>query len=284
MKIIENPHQAFTWVTQQRAQGKSVGLVPTMGALHAGHIALVEQSVEECDVTIATIFVNPTQFSANEDLSKYPRTTESDCELLRNAGCDALFLPSQESIYPEGFSTYVEPPKVSQVLEGMSRPTHFRGVTTVVLKLFNLLPATHAYFGRKDYQQVLVIRQMAEDLAVPIRVVACDIVRDSDGLALSSRNRYLSDAERASALSIRKALLAVQEAVYAGETSTAALEQLLKNILDLNVSSIEYAVLADADTLSPSETVGLNSVALVAARVGSTRLIDNLVIAPPPSR
>jgi pantoate--beta-alanine ligase len=157
-------------------------------------------------------------------------------------------------------------------------------VTTVVLKLFNLLPATHAYFGRKDYQQVLVIRQMAEDLAVPIRVVACDIVRDSDGLALSSRNRYLSDAERASALSIRKALLAVQEAVYAGETSTAALEQLLKNILDLNVSSIEYAVLADADTLSPSETVGLNSVALVAARVGSTRLIDNLVIAPPPSR
>ena len=196
MKVISSPHEAYAHVSHWRREGLRIGLIPTMGALHAGHLALVERSVSECDISIATIFVNPTQFAPHEDLSRYPRTLESDLDGLRSVKCDLVFVPQTESLYPNGFSTYVEPPAVAAPLEGVCRPGHYRGVCTIVLKLFGILPATVAYFGQKDYQQLTVIRHMVEDLNVNIQVQGCPTVREPDGLAMSSRNRYLNAAHR----------------------------------------------------------------------------------------
>ena len=279
MKIVENRDEAYAQVSQWRQQGCEIGLVPTMGALHEGHLSLANRSVGECDKTLASIFVNPTQFGPSEDFSKYPRTLDRDIELLTDCGVDLLFVPGKDELYPESFSTFVEPPELAKVLEGEFRPGHFRGVTTVVLKLFNVLPAHRAYFGQKDYQQLAVIKKMVRDLDVPVNVVGCETVRDIDGLALSSRNRYLNPEEREKALSISRALRQVESMVTAGETNVELLEQQMTAQMTGVVKTIQYARVVDAETLQSIESLNharSRAVALIAAYVGNTRLIDNL--------
>ena len=277
MEILSTPNEARHFTRSLRAKGIRIGLVPTMGALHAGHLSLVNQSQQACDATIATIFVNPTQFAPSEDLSRYPRTLEQDYEMLNAAGIAAVFVPRVESMYPPGFSTYVDPPEIARTLEGNCRPEHFRGVTTVVMKLFQAVPADIAFFGKKDYQQWKVIEAMSHDLDVGVDVVACEIVRESDGLALSSRNRYLDPNERRRALRLSMALKELEQAISAGERDVATLQDGMRQVLvgGDGVSQIDYAVIVNADTLVPLSTLDRPAVALIAARVGQTRLIDN---------
>lgn len=259
--------------------GRTIGLVPTMGALHEGHLSLVRRAKAECDAVIATIFVNPVQFGPHEDFAKYPRTRERDLELLGQVGCDLVFAPHNDEMYPAGFSTYVEPPAVAAPLEGVCRPGHFRGVATVVLKLFHLLPADVAYFGQKDYQQSLVIEHMVRDLNLPIRIAVCPIVRESDGLALSSRNRYLSAGERSRALALSRGLARAESLVRAGECDAAMVAAALRGELAAaGIERIEYATVADAATLEELTVLDRPAVALVAAFVGTTRLIDNTLL------
>ena len=281
MKMITSPHEAYAHVSHWRREGLRIGLVPTMGALHAGHLALVERSVSECDVSIATIFVNPTQFAPHEDLSRYPRTLDSDLDGLRSANCNLVFVPQNESLYPDGFSTYVEPPSVARPLEGVCRPGHYRGVCTIVLKLFGILPATVAYFGQKDYQQLTVIRHMVEDLNVNIQVQGCPTVREPDGLAMSSRNRYLNAAQRETALCLWQSLALVQQLVFGGERSVATLESVMhQQLIAGGVDRIDYARVVHQETLADLTELAPPAIALIAAHVGSTRLIDNLMLIP----
>jgi pantoate--beta-alanine ligase len=264
--------QALAW----RAAGKRIGLVPTMGALHEGHLSLVEAARKENDFTVATIFVNPTQFGPREDFAKYPRTLEQDIALLSPAGCDVVFAPTAEEMYPPHCTTAIEPPQVASVLEGTFRPGHFRGVCTVVLKLFELVPSERAYFGQKDYQQQLVLRHMVRDLNLPVKIVTCPIVREANGLALSSRNRYLSDAERNSALGLSVALQRVSHACQQGESDGATLRDLMRSTLtEHGIDRIDYATLVQADTLEELSVIRSPAVALIACHVGTTRLIDN---------
>ena len=279
MKVIHDLNEIHTQLEFARRDSKRIGLVPTMGALHDGHLSLVKRANEDCDVSVATIFVNPTQFGPNEDLTKYPRTLEKDLEHLRQVGCSFVFVPAADKIYAKNHSTYVEPPIVSKLWEGEIRPGHFRGVATIVLKLFQLVPAHVAYFGRKDYQQLAVIRTMVDDLNIPIRIEACPTIREQDGLAMSSRNRYLSIEERGRALGLWNALCRVQELVNAGEACIATLNDAMQSILkSAPVDSIVYANVVDADTLEPLETLHVQGVAIIAARLGKTRLIDNLTL------
>ncbi|MCC7419145.1 MAG: pantoate--beta-alanine ligase [Planctomycetaceae bacterium] len=269
-------------VAQARAKGLKVGLVPTMGALHAGHRSLVETCRSECGFVVATIFVNPTQFGPNEDFTRYPRTLEADLEMCRAAGADLVFHPETASVYPEGFSTYVDVEGITARLEGESRPGHFRGVATVVLKLFNMAQADVAYFGQKDYQQQLLIRTMCRDLDVPIEIRTCPTIREPDGLALSSRNRYLSPAERAKALSLSKALRMAERLLQAGEKNVSAVRAAMMAVLEEPTGvRVDYASVSDPHTLAELTTPQPEMVALVAARVGTTRLIDNLWISIP---
>jgi pantoate--beta-alanine ligase len=250
-----------------------------MGALHAGHVSLVEQAKLQSDIVAATIFVNPTQFGPKEDFGKYPRTLESDLEKLDAVGCDIVFVPSSEQVYAPEHSTYIDPPKVANRWEGEIRPGHFRGVTTVVLKLFMMVPAQVAFFGRKDYQQVAVIRAMVEDLNLPIQIVTCDTIRESDGLAMSSRNRYLNDSERSRALSLSRALKAANAMVEAGCRNVSDIEnEMMKMLLDAPVDSIDYARIVDGDTLEPLSELTSPAIAIIAARLGTTRLIDNCIL------
>jgi pantoate--beta-alanine ligase len=250
-----------------------------MGALHAGHLSLVARSRDECDVTAVTIFVNPTQFGPHEDFSRYPRTLDEDLQQLSTANTDLVFVPEHEQLYPNGYSTYVDPPLLAQPLEGVFRPGHFRGVATIVLKLFQILPASIAYFGQKDFQQLAVIRRMVEDLNVPIRIQACDTMREPDGLAMSSRNRYLSPQQRSSALGLSKALMLAKEMVEQQITLTSLIEPAMHELLyQAGIERIEYARIVDRETLQPLEAVDRPAIALIAAYVGKTRLIDNLLL------
>lgn len=279
MKVLANLHEVYAPLDFARCSGKRIGLVPTMGALHEGHLSLVRRAKSENDVCVATIFVNPSQFGPNEDFQRYPRTLDADCALLEQAGCDLVFTPSTDTIYPEGFSTYVNPPAVATRWEGECRPGHFRGVATIVLKLFQLLPAHVAYFGRKDYQQVAVIAAMVRDLGVPIRIEACETVREPDGLAMSSRNRYLSNTERQRSLALHRALSAIQNQLDAGQRNTESLTAIMRKELESGpVDSIDYAVIVDCDSLEPISTIHDRAVALIAARLGNTRLIDNRIL------
>jgi pantoate--beta-alanine ligase len=264
---------------------RRVALVPTMGALHDGHMTLVEAARRHADAVVVSIFVNPTQFGPNEDLSKYPRTLESDIASLRLAECDFVFVPASDQIYRKEHSTYVDPPGVSTRWEGELRPGHFRGVTTIVLKLFQLIPAHVAYFGRKDYQQVAVIRSMVDDLNVPIRIETCPTVREADGLAMSSRNRYLSDRDRPRALGLWRALCKAQSSLNAGIQTVAELEAAMHSeLLAAQVDFVDYATIVHPDTLEPMMQIGESAVALIAAKVGGTRLIDNMTLLPPIQR
>jgi pantoate--beta-alanine ligase len=279
VKIVANPHEAYAHVSHWRREGLRIGLIPTMGALHAGHLALVHRSAAECDITVATIFVNPTQFAPHEDLARYPRTLDNDLDGLRNANCDLVFVPKNEDLYPSGFSTFVQPPAVAEPLEGVCRPGHYRGVCTIVLKLFGILPATVAYFGQKDYQQLTVIRHMAEDLNVNIQVHGCPTVRESDGLAMSSRNRYLSPEQRETARCLWKSLTLVQQLVLDGVRDVATLESAMQQqLLAGGAERVDYARVVHQETLADLQELDRSAVALIAAHIGSTRLIDNLTL------
>lgn len=279
-------------VAAARRKGQTIGLVPTMGALHAGHVSLVERSHAECGFTVATIFVNPTQFGPHEDFTRYPRDLEADCRLLQPAGADLVFAPEVSEVYPRGASaaglpalgTFVEVTGVTEMLEGQSRPGHFRGVATVVLKLFNMAAPDVAYFGRKDYQQAAMIRQMTVDLDLPVEVRLCPIVRDPDGLALSSRNAYLSAEQRRQALVLSKSLREASQAVAAGQSDAAQVLALMRTTLAGEPDvKLEYVAVVDPETLLPVSRLDRPVVALLAARVGSTRLIDNGLLEPSPA-
>ena len=260
--------------------GGSIGLVTTMGALHAGHIALVQQARIENDAVIASIFVNPTQFAQNEDLSKYPRDIPRDVEMLRQAGVDLVFTPSAEQIYPTGFQTWIEVEQVSQGLEGERRPGHFRGVATVVAKLCNLTQPHRAYFGQKDAQQAAVIKRMVRDLNMPITIRVCPTVRELDGLAMSSRNVYLTSEQRTAASVINRSLLAVSAAYEAGERDAQKLRVVINTVLKSEgLAAIDYVSIADVITLQDVEAqIDRPVLVSLVVKMGKTRLLDNMLL------
>ncbi len=262
--------------------GKKLAFVPTMGALHDGHISLVKQARQTADAVIVSIFVNPTQFGPGEDFNRYPRTLTEDAKKLAEAGCDAVFLPNIATIYPEGFQTWVRNEPLENQLCGASRPGHFRGVLTVVLKLFNLVRPELALFGKKDYQQWRLIEKMAADLNVPLKVIGSETVREPDGLAMSSRNRYLKPEERAMAVAISRGLKAAVEKYKAGETNAATLTGIVaKEMASQPAIKVEYLTICDQMSLAPvGESVKGPAVILLAAQLGTLRLIDNMELNP----
>ncbi len=267
--------QIKTW----REQGYSIGFVPTMGYLHDGHKSLIEKSASENDKTVVSVFVNPTQFSANEDLSTYPRDFEKDSITCQQAGADLIFNPDPAEIYPEGFCSYVDMTKVTGELCGRSRPDHFRGVCTVVAKLFNIVSPDQAYFGQKDAQQLAVIKRMVKDLNFNINIVGCPIVRESDGLAMSSRNTYLNPEERQQAPVLYQALTAAQKAILQGERDAATVKALIiDKISTMPLCEIDYVEIVDSDDIELIEKIEGNTLIALAVRIGTTRLIDNIII------
>lgn len=278
MQVESSPAQVTQFSRAARQSGRSIGVVPTMGALHAGHLSLIECARRDCDTVMTTIFVNPTQFGPQEDFAKYPRTLDADLELCRAAGSDLVFTPKTESMYAADARTTVRVAGLTDVLEGASRPGHFDGVTTIVAKLLNVTEPDRAYFGRKDYQQQLVIRRMVRDLDFAVEVITCPTIREPDGLALSSRNRYLSAAERETALQISRTLRDAVESAKSGVNPPQVAAAMRNRLLAVPGLELDYCEVADGDSLSPADTAAENAVALIAARVGTTRLIDNEIL------
>jgi len=274
-QILTNARAMQRW---RMAHSGSVGFVPTMGYLHDGHMELVRRSIDENLYTVVSIFVNPTQFGPNEDFEKYPRDEVRDLAQLSAAGVDAVYLPGASDMYPEGYQTYIDVERVTQPLEGARRPGHFRGVTTVVLKLFNAVGADRAYFGRKDAQQLRVIQRMVRDLDMPVEIVPCDIVREADGLAMSSRNVYLSPEQRAAAPVIRRALLHAKGLWDAGEREAEALRGAVQAMIaDEPLGEIDYISLADDDSLEEiAGQAGRAALLSLVVKFGRTRLLDNI--------
>ncbi|HYX46503.1 MAG TPA: pantoate--beta-alanine ligase [Sphingomicrobium sp.] len=256
----------------------SLALVPTMGALHAGHIALIEEAKRNAGQVAASIFVNPTQFAANEDFGRYPRSEGEDARMLEEAGCDLLWMPSVNDVYPSGFSTSIHVSGVSERWEGEARPRHFDGVATIVAKLLLSVRPDVALFGEKDFQQLAVVRRLVEDLNIPARVIAVPTVREEDGLALSSRNAYLSEDERARATALPRALQYARQAVLGGTDVRLALDTSRKSLIEAGFSRIDYFALVDAATLEPLEAPTGQMRLIAAAAIGATRLIDNLAV------
>ncbi|MCR4438419.1 MAG: pantoate--beta-alanine ligase [bacterium] len=274
-KVRDMQLQAERW----RQEGRLVGLVPTMGYLHEGHLSLIRIARERSDVVVTSIFVNPTQFAPHEDYQRYPRDLPRDMALAEQAGCDVIFHPSVEEMYPAGYLTYVEVEKITGVLCGRSRPTHFRGVTTVVAKLFNIVKPHVAVFGQKDAQQALVVRRMAQDLNFDLEIVVAPIVREPDGLAMSSRNSYLSPEERRQAVVLSKALQRASELVAAGERSAARLVMEMEAVIRTAPSArVDYVAVVDAQTLEEVEQLRGQVLIALAVWIGSTRLIDNVMV------
>lgn len=258
-----------------------VGLVPTMGYLHEGHLSLVRTARQECASVVVSIFVNPTQFGPQEDLQAYPRDLPRDLAMLESEGVDLVWTPTPEIIYPAGYQTWVEVEKLTQVLEGAHRPGHFRGVSTVVAKLFNVVQPDQAYFGQKDAQQVAVIRQMVQDLNFPLQILVCPIVREADGLALSSRNAYLNPAERKAAIVLHRALRHAQEAYQSGERQAIALRQIMAETINSEpLARLQYVSCADPESLHELEGDVESALLSMAVYLGNTRLIDNLQLTP----
>ncbi len=265
--------------TARAPEGKLVGLVPTMGALHRGHLSLVARAKSECGAVVASIFVNPLQFGPHEDFDRYPRQLSRDCELFEAAGVDFVFAPSVAEMYPPGATTMVDPGAIGDRLDGAHRPGHFRGVATVVAKLFHAVQPDKAYFGQKDAVQVAVLRQMVRDLNFPVELVACPIVRDEDGLALSSRNAYLLGDDRARALTIPRVLDAMREAVAAGVLDAdSVLSSGRDAVRRLGGIELEYLEIVDESTLEPVAAIRPGTLVAIAASVGKTRLIDNFLV------
>ena len=280
-RVFTGPAEMLALTRRWRAAGESIGLVPTMGALHAGHMSLVERSVADCDRTVVSIYVNPTQFGEGEDLDDYPRTLEDDLEKCVSAGADAVFAPDNEAMYLPDHTTYVEVGWLTQTLCGLSRPGHFRGVTTVVAKLFNIVGPDAAYFGQKDAQQLAVVRRMVRDLDFPVKIVGMPIVREADGLAMSSRNRYLSASERKDALCLERALDAGADSVAGGETSGQEVAaRMAEAVLATPSGELDYAMVVDPVSMEDVEEIEGEVLLALAVWIGSTRLIDNALVGP----
>lgn len=279
MEILRTVEEMHTWSRMNRRFGASVGLVPTMGALHAGHGSLIRIAAGSCDRVVVSIFVNPTQFGPNEDFARYPRTFDADCALAQREGADAVFAPRVEDIYPAGATTFVDVEGLSERLDGKSRPGHFRGVATVVAKLLIAAEPDRAFFGQKDAAQLAVLRRMVHDLCFGVEIVACPIVREADGLALSSRNVYLSTEERKQARVLSRAVRRVAEIVAKNERRACILIDAAKAVFaEEPAVRIDYIELVNADTLLSGETAAPGTLFAVAAYVGSTRLIDNTIL------
>jgi len=278
MQTIKNKEALRRAVSDARRSGQTIGLVPTMGFLHQGHLSLIHRARKENDVVVVSIFVNPTQFGPDEDLDTYPRDIERDTALMIDAKVDLVFLPGADQLYPQGYATYVEVQgAMTQTLCGCSRPGHFRGVTTIVSKLFNLTAPHRAYFGQKDAQQVAVIEQMAKDLDFDIEIVACPIVREADGLALSSRNAYLSPRHRKDAVVLSASLFEAEKMVAGGERRAAAvIRHISARIGSVPDATIDYIAVVNAETLADLETLTGEVLIAVAVKLGGTRLIDNI--------
>jgi len=280
MQVLETVESLRDRLAAERAAGKVVGLVPTMGYLHEGHYSLIRAAHRDCGVVVVSIFVNPTQFGPAEDLNRYPRDFEADCHACRSEGVDVVFAPSAAEIYPPGFQTFVTVDELAREYCGRHRPGHFRGVATVVLKLFLIAEPHAAYFGEKDFQQSAVIRRMVKDLNVPVTVRVLPTVREHDGLAMSSRNRYLSGAARSAATVLYRALQAARTRVAAGERSASAVLETVRNTFAAEpLARLQYAAVADDETLEPVERIQGREHLLLAAFVAETRLIDNVSFA-----
>jgi len=278
MEILRTVEELRQWSRANRKMGESIGLVPTMGALHAGHASLIRAAANSCGRVAVSIFVNPTQFGPNEDYARYPRTFDADCALAQVEGAHIIFAPSVEEIYPDGAATFVEVEGLSERLDGMSRPGHFRGVATVVAKLLMAAEPDRAFFGQKDAAQVAVLRRMVADLRIGTEIVVCPIVREHDGLALSSRNVYLNAGERAQALTLSRAVRSAEDLVAHGERSASALLEAARAVFDAEPSvRVESIELVDWATLEPVASAVPGSLFAVAAWFGATRLIDNTV-------
>lgn len=279
MQVATTIAEIRAWVRQTHAAGKTVGFVPTMGALHVGHVSLMQAAAARCDSVVVSIFVNPTQFGPGEDFEKYPRPFEKDLAICEKHGVDAIFAPGRGEMYPRENLTWVTVEKVSEPLCGRFRPGHFRGVATVCTKLFNIVGADAAFFGQKDAQQVAVIQRMVADLNMPLEIVVCPTVREPDGLAVSSRNQYLSPQERKEAAVIYRALQRSAELIRGGETAVARIVEQMREVLgQVPALRVEYVSIVDAGSLEDLPRVQGKVLIAVAGRLGSTRLIDNIVV------
>ncbi len=276
MEVLRTVPEVRRFVHAARTAGRSVGLVPTMGAFHEGHLTLMRRAHSECNQIVVSLFVNPTQFGPHEDLARYPRNLERDTQLAEQIPVQAMFVPDVETMYPPGSQTIVEVPEIASRWEGEIRPGHFRGVATVCAKLFSIVQPDRAYFGRKDYQQLKLIHRMVMDLHLPLEIVPVPTVRDPDGLALSSRNAYLDRDQRRAALALSRALRAAHERYTSGDRSGAALEQTMREVVAAEpLVQLQYAAVVDAESLEPLQELDRPAVALIAGKVGNTRLIDN---------
>ncbi len=281
MEIIEEPTEMQRFAGEYRQTGKSIGLVPTMGALHEGHLSLIRRCRIENDVAIMSLFVNPTQFNRQDDLDSYPRDLARDSRMAQEAGVDIIFAPTVAGVYPEGYVTYVNVERVTERWEGASRPGHFRGVATVCTKLFTICRPHRAYFGQKDYQQSLVVRRLGGDLNLDLEIVVLPTVREPDGLAISSRNVLLTPEERGQATVLSQALFRAQAAVRGGERDAEKLRLAIEeDIRSAPLAVLDYVGVCDPDTLEPLARIAEKAVAVVAASFGSTRLIDNAILEP----
>lgn len=279
MLIIKNPREMHSYSQKMRSQGKSIGFVPTMGYLHEGHLSLVEAAKRKADIVVVSIFVNPTQFGPNEDFRRYPQDPKRDQRLLKNFEVDALFIPTQKEMYSAGYKTYVEVEGLSKKLCGRSRPHHFRGVTTIVAKLFNIIAPDFAFFGEKDFQQQLIIKRMVRDLNLPVEIVILPTVREYDGLAMSSRNKYLNKKQRSAATVLYRALSLAKKEIEKGECNAKRVEQKMRALIKKeSLVRLDYLAIADPETLEDVKRLRNRVLVAVAAYVGRARLIDNLLI------
>jgi pantoate--beta-alanine ligase len=279
MEVAKTIEEVRSLVNTARSTGKRIGLVPTMGALHIGHISLIEAAVKDCDFVVVSIFVNPTQFGPGEDFEKYPRPFEADLKACRKAGADVVFSPTPAEMYPRENLTWVTVEKLTEPLCGRSRPGHFRGVATVCSKLFNIVAPDVAYFGQKDAQQAIVIKRMVADLNMPLEIIVCPTVREPNGLAVSSRNQYLSEQQKEDAANIYKSLQTCQKLIDAGMTETNKIIAEMKKILQqIPSGQIEYVSIVDAETLQSIEKITGKVLVAVAVKVGPARLIDNILV------
>ena len=279
MKLVNSISEMKEFVSEEKSKKSSIGFVPTMGFLHQGHISLIEQSVKDNDITILSIFVNPTQFGPNEDLDKYPRNLDNDLSLANQAGVDIVFHPYASEMYPSGYATFVNVERITSALCGATREGHFKGVATVVCKLFNICNPDRAYFGQKDFQQLQVIKRMVDDLNISIEIIDCPTVRESDGLAMSSRNTYLSAEERQQALVLSQSLHLAKKLVDSGELDVVNLtESVSKMITSMPLAKVDYIEIVDDMTLQPVSQVKHKALLALAIRFGNTRLIDNTIL------
>ena len=279
MEVARTIEKVRSLVKAARSEGGKIGLVPTMGALHVGHISLIEAAVKDCDFVVVSIFVNPTQFGPGEDFEKYPRPLETDLEICAKTGVNVVFAPEPEQMYPTEIVTWVTVEKLTELLCGRSRPGHFRGVTTVCAKLFNIVAPDAAYFGQKDAQQVIVIKRMVADLNMPLEIVVCPTVREPNGLAVSSRNQYLSEPQKKDAANIYKSLQTCRRMIDTGTTETHQIIAEMQKILQqIPSGQIEYVSVVDAETLESIEKIAGKVLAAVAVKLGPARLIDNILV------